>query len=68
MESSSFERSFYTYYFELIKTDGKNVEVKCKLCPATKKPYKMSVNITFNLKKHMEVRHSESELILYHFK
>ena len=57
MESlSSFERSVYTEFFELISTnDCKNLDVKCKLCPPTRKTYRTSANSTSNLKKHLEV-------------
>ncbi|XP_071569972.1 cytochrome b5-related protein-like isoform X1 [Temnothorax nylanderi] len=56
---SSFERSVYTEFFELrtITKDGKNIDVKCRLCPPTKKTYRTSVKSTSNLKKHLETSH-----------
>lgn len=66
MESrSSFERSMYTEFFEFrtITKDEKNIDVKCKLCPPTKKTYRTSVKSTSNLKKHLEVRSKKLVII-----
>jgi len=33
----SFQQSVYTEFFDLLMIDSRNIEVKCKLCPPTKK-------------------------------
>jgi hypothetical protein len=54
--TTSFERSVFTEFFELVKTDGRNIHVKCRLCHDGKKTYSTSTNSTANLKKHLQVR------------
>lgn len=54
--TTSFERSVFTEFFELVKVDRKNIHVKCRLCHDGKKTYSTSTNSTANLKKHLQVR------------
>ena len=50
---SSFERSVYTEFFQVVE---KNVKVLCTLCPpASKKTFSTALNSTANLKKHLKV-------------
>ena len=53
---SSFERSVYTEFFQVVVKNGKNVKVLCTLCPpASKKTFSTALNSTANLKKHLKV-------------
>lgn len=56
MDETSFERSVYTEFFEVVDKNGKNIKVLCKLCPpAAKKTFSTAINSTANLKKHLKV-------------
>ena len=55
-DETSFERSVYTEFFEVLEKNGKNIKVLCKVCPpASKKTFSTAVNSTANLKKHLKV-------------
>ena len=53
---SSFERSVYTEFFQVVEKSDKNVKVSCTLCPpASNKTFSTALNSTANLKKHLKV-------------
>jgi hypothetical protein len=57
-DNSTFTRSIYVKYFDVVNDKGNNLYVKCNLCGSSRKPISTAKTSTSNLKKHMEVSHS----------
>ncbi|KAL7372273.1 hypothetical protein ABVT39_013095 [Epinephelus coioides] len=58
----TFEGWRYSHYFEMIENKGKNVSVKCTLCPGHKL-LSTAVNSTANLTKHLKAKHANVRLV-----
>ncbi|KAI4806259.1 hypothetical protein KUCAC02_017092 [Chaenocephalus aceratus] len=58
----TFEGWRYSHYFELVDNNGKNVSVRCTLCPG-QKLLSTAVNSTANLIKHLRGKHASMKLV-----
>ncbi|XP_034082438.1 uncharacterized protein LOC117552875 [Gymnodraco acuticeps] len=58
----TFEGWRYSHYFELVDNKGKNVSVRCTLCPG-QKLLSTAVNSTANLIKHLRGKHASMKLV-----
>uniref|UniRef100_A0A8C6UZ75 Transposase n=1 Tax=Neogobius melanostomus TaxID=47308 RepID=A0A8C6UZ75_9GOBI len=58
----TFEGWRYSHYFELVETKGKNVSVRCTLCPG-EKLLSAAVNSNANLAKHLKGKHANMKLV-----
>lgn len=58
----AFSKWKYRYYFNLLEVKGKNVHVKCSLCPGAKS-LSTSVVSNSNLMKHLSTAHASTKLV-----
>lgn len=58
----SFEGWKFAHYFELVETKGRNVSVRCTLCPG-QKLLSTAINSTANLTKHLKGKHANMKLV-----
>ena len=58
----AFSKWKYRHYFNLLVVKGKNVHVKCTLCPRAKGS-SMSVVSNTNLMKHLSRAHASTKLV-----
>ena len=59
----TFEKWKYSHYFELIENKGRNVSVRCTLCPGQKLLKSTAVNTTANFTKHLNSQHANVRLV-----
>ncbi|XDV33562.1 hypothetical protein PO909_003940 [Leuciscus waleckii] len=58
----TFEGWRYSHYFKLVETKGRNVSVRCTLCPG-EKLLSTAVNSIANLTKHLKGKHANMKLV-----
>jgi hypothetical protein len=64
VENLAFSRWRYKHYFQFIEVRGKNVNVKCTLCPGPRaKTLSTSVLSNSNLMKHLTTTHASTKLV-----
>lgn len=62
-QRSTFLSWKYSHYFEYVgERDKNNITVRCKLCPEDR-TLSTARNSTSNLKKHLQAKHSSTELL-----
>ncbi|KAK0144052.1 putative AC9 transposase [Merluccius polli] len=58
----TFEGWKYSHYFELVETKGRNISVRCTLCPG-EKLLSAAANSNANLTKHLNGKHASMKLV-----
>ncbi|KAL2101773.1 hypothetical protein ACEWY4_003534 [Coilia grayii] len=60
--TTTFEGWRFAHYFEFVERKGRNVTIRCTLCPG-QKLLSTAVNTTSNLSKHLQRQHANTKLV-----